>query len=96
MAEKNTVAFKYNPVDGSLYLDGFRVQFYTERLDDIKDTLQYLQFAFRFVREIEGEIEFIDRPDIAPRILGLRYSSHQDRASRGEPCPDTEVTLWPA
>lgn len=95
MPEINRVPFKYDPIDGGLYVDSFRQQYHMERLDDVTDTLQYCCFAFDTVRDIEGTVRFSTAADEPPKITASRYSNHADRVDYGMPFAAGSVTLWP-
>lgn len=93
MPEINRVPFKYSPVGGKLYLGSFRSHFYMERLEDVKETLQYLCAGEDIVFEIQGELHFTDDPDYVPVIRGLRYAPGPGRPNE-RPFDDTSVALW--
>lgn len=95
MPEVNNVPIKYEPVCGDLYLDSFRGTFYTERLDDIKDTLKYLCYCHSVIREVEATIHFCDTPDDPPEVYDFRYYSPTVRRKHGKPFSGDSVTLWP-
>lgn len=94
MPEVNYVDFRYEPVPGDLYFDSFRSVFFTERGRDVRETLQYLCFAFDVVREIEGTIKFVDAEGEPPKIQGVMHPASADTDDR-QPFPEKNVTLWP-
>ena len=96
MPEINRVSFQYGPVGGSLKFDAFRQTFYTERVQHVRDTLQYLCFAFDVVEAVEGEIRFSEADGEPPQIRDVRYVNPRTRARVGRPFPDSTVALWPA
>ena len=96
MPEINRVPFRYEPVDGDLYYDSFRMHFHTERRQDILDTLQYITRVLDTPYTVEGEIRFSDADDEVPEIRDLRYSTPANRRQLGNPFPDDPVRLWPA
>lgn len=75
MPEVNRVPFRYEPVNGDLFLDHFRQMFYMDRLEDVRDVLQHATMEHGVVREIEGELWFSDAEDEPPRVRDLRYAS---------------------
>lgn len=97
MPEINRVPFRYEPIGGDLFLDGFRSTFYTERLDDVKRTLQYMCRTSDVTSEVEGELLFVRGRGEPPKLRDFRYADHRDRAEAGEPfADDGPVTLWSA
>lgn len=92
MPQINRVKFRYEPFGGTLYLDSFRRFFHMERVEDVKETLQYLCFAFDVVPEIEGEIRFSTADDEPPKIRDLRWAPAVSRS--GAPFPGDTVRLW--
>lgn len=96
MPEINRVDFRYEPVSGDLLTDGFRMAFYTERLEDVQATLQYLCLVFDVANDITGEIKFSAADDEPPVLSGLRYRDPTIRANVGDPFPKRRVELWPS
>lgn len=95
MPQANVVKFRYEPLSDDLYIDSFRSMFYTERLIDVTDTLQYLCSAFDVAAEVEGEVKFIDTDGEPPELRDLRYHDPGYRADFGDPFPGRSVKLWP-
>lgn len=93
MVEINHVSFRYEPISGDLFLDSFRLEFYTERLVDVKDTLQYCCAAEGVVRDVQGEIRFSAGRD-APVLREIEYRDLRDREELGPAFSSTSVALW--
>lgn len=96
MPEINRLDFRYEPVSGDLLVDSFRVMFYTERTEDVQETLQYLCLVFDVANDITGEIKFTDADGEPPVLRDLRYRDPTMRANVGDPFPERRVELWPS
>lgn len=96
MPEINTVEIRFNPTLGSVKADSFRAMFYTERWDDIDDTLRFLTGVYDVTGEIAGEVLFTDAEGEPPELHDLRYRHITDRRANGDPFDRRSVTLWPA
>lgn len=92
MPEANTVKFRYDPVDSTLYLDQSRIEFYMERLDGVRDRLFEMCEECNVTRQIEGEIEFTDDAETPPRVSELGYVGHWANPQKNPELPD-EITL---
>jgi hypothetical protein len=94
MPEINPTPMKYDPLPGDLYLDSFRQHFYTGRVGDVKQTLQYLCSAHGVVRQIQGEILFSTASAEPPIVRDLRYADPTHRRDLGDPFGGSKVELW--